>query len=248
MKHGIPTDFSWDWFGLSDPEILSTQMMVLYKVIQDLGNQSNEITAIRHHLINAKQPVVWDETGELVYNAMVWQDKRVAPLMRTGAQTKGNFPSYVRQNGRRCISRDKINWILENVAGAQARAEKKANLRLQHRYTWLIWNLTKAKITVTDLFQCITLSSIIFMKTKSGMRVVGSRHTYSVPAWSTITPVCLAIGIIKCWYSDCRPAGDQQAAALFESSLFFIRHGRRNTYGTGFALCWWTWVKNETQQ
>src|SRR5690606_31992167 len=96
--------------------------------------------------------VVWDrKTGEPVYNAIVWQDKRTAPICED--LKKKGLESYVRNNTGLVIdsyfSATKIKWILDNVEGVRARADR-GELAFGTIDSWLIWNLTSKKVHVTD--------------------------------------------------------------------------------------------------
>src|ERR1700758_3531679 len=96
--------------------------------------------------------IVWDrETGKPVYNAIVWQDRRTAPLCdqlrRDGAE-----PMVREKTGLLVdpyFSGTKVAWILDNVPGARARAEA-GKLAFGTVDSWLIWNLTRGARHVTD--------------------------------------------------------------------------------------------------
>lgn len=86
------------------------------------------------------------KTGEPIYNAIVWQDRRTAALCETLIQN--GHEEYIRKTTGLLIdayfSGTKINWILDNVEGARAKAEK-GNLLCGTIDTWLIWKLTQGK-------------------------------------------------------------------------------------------------------
>ena len=96
--------------------------------------------------------LVWDrETGNPVYNAIVWQDRRTADYC-TGLKRDGAEPVVSAKTGLRIdpyFSGTKIRWILENVAGARARAEA-GKLAFGTVDTWLLWQLTSGRRHVTD--------------------------------------------------------------------------------------------------
>src|SRR6266487_5753707 len=88
--------------------------------------------------------VVWDRnTGEPVYNAIVWQDTRTQPIVSRWKE-EGLEPEIQRKTGlviATYFSGTKIAWVLENVEGARERAEA-GDLLFGNTDTWLIWNLT----------------------------------------------------------------------------------------------------------
>ncbi len=96
--------------------------------------------------------MVWDrETGEPVYNAIVWQDRRTAAFCDACAASDG--AAIQEKTGLipdAYFSGSKVNWILENVAGARARAEA-GKLAFGTVDSWLIWKLTHGKRHVTDV-------------------------------------------------------------------------------------------------
>src|SRR5690349_6539972 len=114
------------WVEHDPNEILKTQLGVLSKVISDHKVKANEIIAIG--ITNQRETtVVWDKkTGKPVFNAIVWQDKRTAPICEQ-LKTKG-LEDHVRYATGLVIdsyfSATKIKWILDNVAGVRERASK----------------------------------------------------------------------------------------------------------------------------
>src|SRR5688572_30022862 len=139
------------WVEHDPNEILKTQLSVLAGVIQENKIDAKEIVAIG--ITNQRETtVIWDrKTGEPVFNAIVWQDKRTAPICEQ--LKKKGLENYVRENTGLVIdsyfSGTKINWILENVPGVRDRANK-GELAFGTIDTWLIWNLTKGKVHATD--------------------------------------------------------------------------------------------------
>ncbi|MEQ8423839.1 MAG: FGGY family carbohydrate kinase, partial [Cyclobacteriaceae bacterium] len=139
------------WVEHDPREILSTQLGMLAKLLSENKISASSVAAIG--ITNQRETtVVWDKkTGEPIYNAIVWQDKRTAPLCEQ-LKSKG-LEEYVRENTGLVIdsyfSGTKINWILNHVEGARSRAEK-GELLFGTIDTWLIWNMTKGKSHVTD--------------------------------------------------------------------------------------------------
>jgi len=139
------------WVEHDPKEILKTQVGVLTSLIRDQKIDAKDIAAIG--ITNQRETtVVWDrKTGEPIYNAIVWQDKRTAPICE--ALKEKGLEQYVRENTGLVIdsyfSGTKISWILESVAGVRERATK-GELAFGTIDTWLIWNLTNGKIHATD--------------------------------------------------------------------------------------------------
>jgi glycerol kinase len=139
------------WVEHDPREILSTQLGTLNKLIQEQKVDVASIAAIG--ITNQRETaIVWDrKTGEPVYNAIVWQDKRTAPICEA-LKAKG-LEAYVRQNTGLVIdsyfSGTKVKWILDNVPGARERAIK-GELAFGTVDTWLVYNMTGGKTHVTD--------------------------------------------------------------------------------------------------
>ena len=94
---------------------------------------------------------MWDaETGEPVYNAIVWQDRRTSEFCDT-LRDKADF---IREKTGLIIdayfSGTKIRWILDNVPGAREKAEA-GKLRFGTVDSWLVWQLTRGEVHVTDV-------------------------------------------------------------------------------------------------
>jgi glycerol kinase len=139
------------WVEHDPQEILSTQLGMLSKVISDYKIQASEIAAIG--ITNQRETtVIWDrQTGQPIYNAIVWQDKRTAPICED-LKAKG-YEDHVRKNTGLVIdsyfSATKIKWLLDNVPHAKDRATK-GELAFGTIDSWLIYNMTNGKVHVTD--------------------------------------------------------------------------------------------------
>ena len=139
------------WVEHDASEIWKTQLKVLLNVMVDAGVRPAQVAAIG--ITNQRETtVLWDrKTGEPIGNAIVWQDKRTAPLCE---ELKGKgLSDYVRQSTGLVIdsyfSATKIRWMLDHVPGAREKAER-GELAFGTIDTWLIWNLTKGKSHCTD--------------------------------------------------------------------------------------------------
>ena len=139
------------WVEHDAMEIWGTQSGVAREVLEKTGVRPEEIAAIG--VTNQRETtVVWDKvTGKPIYNAIVWQCRRTAAICDE-LKAKG-WEEKIRQKTGLVIdayfSGTKIKWILDNVEGARERAEK-GELLFGNIDTWLIWNLTRGKVFVTD--------------------------------------------------------------------------------------------------
>ena len=139
------------WVEHDANEILSTQLGVLERVIRENKIVLASIAAIG--ITNQRETtVIWDrQTGQPIYNAIVWQDKRTAPMCED-LKRKG-LDDYVKQHTGLVIdsyfSATKIKWMLDNVPNAKEKATR-GELAFGTIDTWLIWNMTQGKSHVTD--------------------------------------------------------------------------------------------------
>ena len=139
------------WVEHDPVEIWSTQIGSAAEVLASLGLPLSEIAAIG--ITNQRETtIVWDrKTGEPIYNAIVWQDRRTAEFcdrLRTDGfaeviqQKSGLLPDAY-------FSASKIHWLLHHVPGAMERAER-GELAFGTADSWLIWKLTEGSRHVCD--------------------------------------------------------------------------------------------------
>lgn len=222
------------WVEHDPSEILSTQVMMLTKVIQDNKISPSEIAAIG--ITNQRETtVIWNrKTGQPVYNAIVWQDKRTAPLCEE-LKSRG-LENYVRENTGLVIdsyfSGTKVNWILKNVPGAFDLA-KKGELAFGTIDTWLIWNLTGGKSHVTDYSNASRTLMYNIRALKWDEKLLKELDVPSA-ILPEVRPSAADFG--EWTYNGTKipirgVAGDQQAA-LFGQACFQPGMAK-NTYGTG---------------
>lgn len=224
------------WVEHDPHEIWSSQAAVAVEVISLLGINGKQIAGIG--ITNQRETtVVWDkQTGEPVYNAIVWQDRRTAGYCDT---LKANgLAETIRQKTGLVIdayfSGTKIKWILDNVAGAREKAEK-GQLAFGTIDSWLVWKLTQGRKHLTDvtnasrtlLYNINTLQwddeLLTLMNIPHSMmpEVASSSEIYDYTNTTIFASKVPIAGI----------AGDQQAA-LFGQMC--IEEGMvKNTYGTG---------------
>ncbi len=227
------------WVEHNPMEIWSSQASVIAEAITSIDINGQDIAAIG--ITNQRETtIVWDaETGNPVYNAIVWQDRRTSEycddLKRDGRT------DFIRSKTGLIIdayfSATKIVWILENVPGARQKAEE-GKLRFGTVDTWLIWMLTRGEVHVTDvsnasrtmlfnihtlqwdeeLLQLFGIPASMMPAVKSSSEVYGYTKT---TLFAHEVPIA---GI----------AGDQQAA-LF-GQMCTEPGSVKNTYGTGCFL------------
>lgn len=224
------------WVEHDPQEIWSTQAGVAAEALVKKGLNGSNIAAIG--ITNQRETVVvWDrKTGEPVYNAIVWQDKRTADYCnQLKAQGKSDL---IREKTGLVIdsyfSATKVNWILDHVEGARERAEA-GDLILGTIDTWLVWKMTLGEKHITDvtnasrtlLFNINTMSwddelLALFNIPKSMLpQIKQSSELYGHTSGTIIAGKIPIAGI----------AGDQQAA-LFGQMCTNIGMVK-NTYGTG---------------
>ncbi len=140
------------WVEHSPTEIWATQSGVATQALAASDLTERDIAAIG--ITNQRETtVVWDrETGEPIYNAIVWQDRRTAEFC-DALRNRGDAGLIQAKTGLipdAYFSGSKINWILNNVEGARARANA-GKLAFGTIDSWLIWKLTHGERHVTDV-------------------------------------------------------------------------------------------------
>ena len=227
------------WVEHDPMDILTTQLSAAVEVMARAHVGPRDIVAIG--IANQRETtIVWDrETGEPVYNAIVWQDRRTADVCSALRQA-GNEDEIRAKTGLLIdpyFSGTKITWILDNVAGARSRAEQ-GKLLFGTVDTWLIWNLTDGARHITDRTNAsrTLLYNIVEDKWDAELLRLFRIPASMMPAvvWSSErvgrTTTTLGLGDIEI----AGIAGDQQAA-LF-GQLCVHPGEAKNTYGTGCFL------------
>ncbi|MBN8414290.1 glycerol kinase GlpK [Halomonas cupida] len=221
-------------------EIWGCQMGVAREVLETQGVKPSEVAAIG--ITNQRETtLVWDRhTGKPIHNAIVWQDRRTAPLC-DALKDKG-LEQHIRDTTGLVVdayfSGTKIRWILDQVDGAQQRAEA-GDLLFGTMDSWLLWNLTRGEQHVTDVSNAsrTMLFNIHSLEWDARLlealdiplamlpQVRSSSEVYGTTAKEMFGGAQIPIAGI---------AGDQQAAlfgqACFEKGMV------KNTYGTGCFL------------
>ncbi|HTP06685.1 MAG TPA: glycerol kinase GlpK [Anaerolineae bacterium] len=182
--------------------------------------------------------VVWDKnTGEPVYNAIVWQDTRTDQLIKKFGK-EGGQDRFRRKVGlplATYFSGPKIRWILDNVPGAKAKATK-GELLFGNIDTWVIWNLTggpNGGVHVTDVSNA-SRTMLMNLKTLDWdadiLKIMGVPRKMLPAIMPSSAVYSEAIGSLK-GVPVAGDLGDQQAA-LFGQTCFSPGEAK-NTYGTG---------------
>ena len=227
------------WVEHNPMEIWSSQLAVATEAMAMLGLDAEAISGIG--ITNQRETtVVWDRyTGEPVYNAIVWQCRRTADIIEK-MKAEG-FDKAVREKTGLIpdayFSASKIAWILENVPGARQKAEA-GDLIFGTVDTWLIWNLTKGAVHVTDYTNA---SRTMLFDIHSLCWDQEILNWFGIPEsmLPEVKPSSCIFGMTDpLVFGEPIPiagaAGDQQAA-LFGQCCF--EQGEvKNTYGTGCFL------------
>ncbi|KPU27337.1 glycerol kinase [Caloranaerobacter sp. TR13] len=225
------------WVEHDPMEIWGTQIGVAKEVLGTAGVNPEEVAAIG--ITNQRETtVVWDKnTGRPIYNAIVWQCRRTASIC-DDLKARG-LEDYIRKNTGLVVdayfSGTKVKWILDNVEGAREKAEK-GELLFGNIDTWLVWNLTKGKVHVTDYSNASRTMLYNIKELKWDEKILNelgipasmlpevkpSSEIYGYTSPNIFGEIEIPIAGI---------AGDQQAA-LFGQTCFEPGMAK-NTYGTG---------------
>jgi glycerol kinase len=223
------------WVEHNPEEIWSTQAGVALEAITKAGIESSAIAAIG--ITNQRETtIVWNrKTGKPVYNAIVWQDRRTAEYCDK-LKSEGASRNILEKTGLiidAYFSATKVKWILDNVKGARDQA-KKGELAFGTVDSWLVWNLTRGKLHITDVSNAsrTMLFNIHSLKWDNDLLKLFDIPESILPDVRSSSEV---YGKTEGLFSSEIPvagiAGDQQAA-LFGQMC--IEPGMvKNTYGTG---------------
>ncbi len=228
------------WVEHNPKEIWSTQYSVMTEAMT-LLSEGERISAIG--ITNQRETtIVWEkETGKPVYNAIVWQCRRTAETIDRMGKEEPELCSYITEKTGLIpdayFSASKIAWILDHVDGARKRAEN-GELLFGTVDTWLIYNLTKGAVHVTDytnasrtmLFNIHTLSWD--QRILDYFRIPASMLPQVKP--SSCVYGYANLGSLGEHIPIAGAAGDQQAALFGQCG--FEKGDAKNTYGTGCFL------------
>jgi glycerol kinase len=226
------------WVEHSPSDIWQTSLDTARQALANNGISADQIAAIG--ITNQRETtLLWDRTsGEPVYNAIVWQDRRTADYCNS-LKGQGHEPMITSKTGLLLdpyFSATKVAWILDNVEGARARAEA-GELAFGTMDSWLLWNLTQGRAHATD---ATNASRTMLYNIHTGTWDAELLELFDIPA-SLLPEVkdCAAhfgtTGLLGGEIPILGIAGDQQAATLGQAC--FTTGMMKSTYGTGcFAL------------
>jgi glycerol kinase len=232
------------WVEHDPMEIWQRTQEVVGQAVSEKGG-ADAIAAVG--ITNQRETtVVWDKnTGEPVYNAIVWQDTRTQPIVSRW-KDEGLEPEIQRKTGlviATYFSSTKIAWILENVEGARERAEA-GDLLFGNTDTWVIWNLTggvNGGKHITD-YTNASRTMLFDLASTSWDQHLCDQLNIPMSMLPELRPSSdseyygqtVADGPVGGEVPVCGDAGDQQAA-LFGQACFDFGQAK-NTYGTGNFL------------
>ena len=228
------------WVEHDANAIWNSVQSVIAEVFIESGIKPTQIDSIG--ITNQRETtVVWDkQTGEPIYNAIVWQSRQSAPIAEK--LVKDGYKDLIHKKTGLVVdayfSATKVRWILDHVVGAQERAEK-GELLFGTVDTWLIWQLTNGKVHATDYTNASRTMLYNIKELQWDEKIL---KTLNIPK-SMLPEVKDSSGTFG--YANlggkgghripiAGVAGDQQSA-LFGQACFEEGESK-NTYGTGCFL------------
>lgn len=228
------------WVEHNAMEIWQSQLRVAHEVLNKKGASAADVQAIG--ITNQRETtLLWDrKTGEPIAHALVWQDRRTAHRcdeLRTQLSVTRRRDLIERKTGLvldAYFSATKVTWLLDNVPGARARAER-GELAFGTMDAWLVWKLTGGRLHVTDASNA---SRTLLFNIRTLQWDDELLALFDVPA-SVLPQVVPSSGVL----GECDAAlfgqpikiagiaGDQQAATFGQAC--FSPGTAKNTYGTG---------------
>ncbi|HEX4793480.1 MAG TPA: glycerol kinase GlpK [Humisphaera sp.] len=224
------------WVEHDATEIWQSQSAVAVEALKKAGITAKDVAAIG--ITNQRETtVIWDRaTGKPIHNAIVWQDRRTSKFCDQ-LKEQGHLDLVQKKTGLMIdayFSGSKVRWLLDNVPGARARAER-GELAFGTIDTWLLWNLTGGAVHATDASNA---SRTMLYNIQTGSWDDELLGLMNVPR-SVLPKVCASSEVYGESKADLLGGaikiagigGDQQAA-LFGQTCF-TRGLAKNTYGTG---------------
>ena len=227
------------WVEHDADEIFATQLEVARQALSAIGATAGDIAAIG--ITNQRETtIVWNKlTGRPVYNAIVWQCRRTSDFCDQ-LRAEGMVDTIREKTGLVTdpyFSATKIRWILENVPGARAQADR-GELLFGTVETWLIWKLTGGKVHVTD-YSNASRTMLFNIRTLAWDPQILEKLQIPATMLPEVVPSSGAVGYTEASFFGAPiviagAAGDQQAA-LFGQTCF-TPGDAKCTYGTGAFL------------
>lgn len=225
------------WVEHNPMEIWSSVLSVIAQVLSENDINASDVAGVG--ITNQRETtVVWDKnTGEPVYNAIVWQSRQTASICDQ-LKAQGHEDTFRQKTGLLIdayFSGTKVKWILDNVEGAREKAEA-GDLLFGTIDTWITWKLTEGAVHVTDYSNAsrTLMYNILDLKWDEELLSILNIPASMLP---DVRPSSEVYGNIieKHFFGHSVPiagiAGDQQAA-LFGQACF-EKGMAKNTYGTG---------------
>jgi glycerol kinase len=224
------------WVEHDANEIWQSQIDVAVEVLQKANVNASAVAAIG--ITNQRETtVLWDRTtGKPLHNAIVWQDRRTAPMCEA-LRAAGHEADFTARTGLLLdpyFSGTKLRWLLDNIPGARERAQR-GELAFGTIDSWLVWNLTGGRLHITDASNA---SRTLLYNIHSNEWDDELLALLDVPR--ALLPKVVASSAM---YGESEPglfgapipiagiAGDQQAATFGQACL--MPGMAKNTYGTG---------------
>lgn len=224
------------WVEHNPMDIWNVQLEMLQKLFEEQNIKPSEIAAIG--ITNQRETtILWDNnTGEPVYNAIVWQCRRTADYCNS-LKDRGLSEKIHKKTGLvvdAYFSGSKIKWIMDNVSGVRERAEK-GEILFGTVDTWLVWKLTGGKVHVTD-YTNASRTMLFNINTLDWDTELLKEFDIPVNILPEVKPSSFIYGttekeLLGVEIPIAGIAGDQQAA-LF-GQMCIGKGSFKNTYGTG---------------
>lgn len=228
------------WVEHDPMEIWASQYGVLQEVLAKTNIEPEQISAIG--ITNQRETaIVWNkQTGEPIYNAIVWQCRRTADICEK--LKSDGFDKYIKENTGLLIdayfSATKVKWILDNVDGAREKVDK-GDLLFGTVDTWLLWKLTNGRVHVTDYTNASRTMLFNIRELKWDKKIL-EKLNIPISMLPEVKSSSEIYGYVNLGGKDnikvpiAGIAGDQQAALFGQAA--FNRGDAKNTYGTGCFL------------
>ncbi len=237
------------WVEHDPKEIWATQLATAQEALAKAGLEAQQIASIG--ITNQRETtVLWNRaTGEPLYNAIVWQDRRAEPTC-AALRERGLEPTFRARTGLivdAYFSGTKLKWLLDHVPGARAAAQR-GELAFGTVDSWLMWQLTGGAVHATDVTNA---SRTLLLNVRHNAWDDELLALLEVPreVLPAVHPSSHVFGATQAeWLGASIPiggvAGDQQSA-LFGQACFKAGLAK-NTYGTGCFMLMHTGAQFQT--